>query len=151
MASKQSIDQQLQRMRRQFLQHDLRGDAKIGHSQLGDCLRLQGLNPSGVSIRQHIRQLCERHIERISFDEFLSICQSIQESEAVADAEQFISGLSYFDELNTGYIPAIRLRHILANCGERLTKKELDELLENRVNDQGLVNYVELVHAIIKS
>lgn len=136
-------------MRRQFLQHDLRGDAKIGHSQLGDCLRVLGLNPSGASIRQHIRQLGERHIERISFDEFLSIYKSIQESEAKAEADQFISGLSCFDEQHTGYIPAIRLRHILANCGECLTKRELDELFENRVNDQGLVNYVELVHAIM--
>jgi len=150
MASKRLTDQQLQRMRRQFLQHDQRGDFKIGHTQLGDCLRVLGLNPSEDSVCQHIRELHERHIERISFDEFLSIYKSIQQSEPNPNAEELISGLSHFDEQNTGYIPAIRLRNILANCGECLTKTELDEILDNQVNDQGLVSYAELVHAIMK-
>ncbi|XP_034101572.1 myosin-2 essential light chain [Drosophila nasuta] len=146
MANKLSGD----RMRREFLQHSQRGDAKIAHSQLGDCLRVLGLNPSEASIRQHIRQLHEQHIERISFDEFMSIYNSIQSEDSDSpEAEHFIAGLRLLDEQHTGYIAASRLRYILANCGECLTEAELDELLEHHVNDQGLVDYAELVHALM--
>ncbi|KAH8271880.1 hypothetical protein KR044_008668 [Drosophila immigrans] len=151
MANKLSADQQrLQRMHREFLEHSQRGDAKIEHSQLGDCLRVLGLNPSEASIRQHIRQLDERHIERISFDEFMSIYKSVQSSDTTPpEAEHFIAGLSPLDEQHTGYIAATRLRYVLANFGECLTEAELDALLQNHVNDQGLVNYAELVHALM--
>lgn len=142
------------KMRRTFQQFDQRGDGKIGLSQLGDCLRILGANPSEKSIRQHTRQLRDNQIERISFDEVMSIYESIMELAAVHQAgpgsvaDQLIFGLRLFDEQNTGYIKAAWLARILTSCGERLTQDEMNELLADRVNDQGLVNYVELVHAI---
>ncbi|KAH8419428.1 hypothetical protein KR222_011482 [Zaprionus bogoriensis] len=147
----------LQQLREQFLQHDQRGDAKIGYSQLGDCLRVVGANPSEASIRDHIQSLRERHVERISFDDFLAIYDSVQSENAAVTgdpaviAEQFIDCLRHFDEQNTGYIPAGRLRHILTNCGERLTVEEVDQLLNDCVNDHGLVNYAEFVNMILNS
>ncbi|KAH8378044.1 hypothetical protein KR093_008668 [Drosophila rubida] len=151
MASDLSTDeQQLQRMRREFLEHSRLGDAKIEHSQLGDCLRVVGLNPSEASIRQHIRLLDEQHIERISFDEFVYIYKSLQSTDlGPSEAEHIIAGLALLDEQHTGYIAATRLKYVLGNCGECLTDAELEELLENRVNDEGLVNYAELVYAIL--
>ncbi|ALC40147.1 CG17237 [Drosophila busckii] len=154
MASQCSAEQ-LQKILWTFLQYDLRGDGKLELSQLGDCLRVLERNPSEASIRQHIQKLRASNaaIARISFDEFLPILESYPAIAATStdEAAQFIDSLRMFDEQGTGYLPAGKLRRILASCGEPLSKHELDELLSNRINAQGLVNYVELIHAIIKS
>lgn len=140
-------------------QFDHHGDGKIELSQLGDCIRVLGANPSEKSIRQHVRKLRASHLERVPFDEVMSIYESIVAAAGAAAkrngpgtvAEQLIYGLRFFDEHNTGYIPAARLARVLTNCGERLTNEEMKELLAGRVNDLGLVNYVEFIHAITTS
>ncbi|EDW64488.1 myosin-2 essential light chain [Drosophila virilis] len=153
MANK-DLPAQRKKMRRTFQQFDQHGDGKIGLLQLGDCLRILGANPSEKSIRQHTQQLRDNQIERISFDEVMSIYESIMSLAAVYQAgpgsvaDQLIFGLRLFDEKNTGYIKAAWLGRILTSCGEHLTQDEMNELLADRVNDQGLVNYVEFVHAI---
>lgn len=147
----------LQQLHCLFLQHDQRGDSKIALSQLGDCLRVVGANPSEEIIRQQIQKLHERGTERISFDEFLAIYEHVQSEEVASPAgiasiaEEFISCFRFFDEKNTGFISANRLRHILVNCGESLTMEEVDQILADRINDQGMVNYAELVNIILNS
>ncbi|EDW11532.1 myosin-2 essential light chain [Drosophila mojavensis] len=158
MANKES-PAELKRMRQLLQQFDQCDDGKIELSQLGDCLRVLGANPSERCVRQHIRQLRAGHIERVPFAEVMSIHASIvssarkaaKESGPGTMAEQLILGLRFFDEHNTGFISAARLARVLTTCGERLTKEEMNELLVGHVNDQGLVNYVEFVHAITSS
>ncbi|XP_017857036.1 PREDICTED: myosin-2 essential light chain [Drosophila arizonae] len=158
MANKES-PAELKRMRQLLQQFDQCDDGKIELSQLGECLRVLGANPSERCVRQHVRQLRAGHIERVPFDEVMSIHASIvsstrkaaKESRPDTIAEQLILGLRFFDEHNTGFISAARLARVLTTCGERLTKEEMNELLVGRVNDQGLVNYVEFVHAITSS
>lgn len=156
MASQLTADK-LQQLHSLFGQHDLRGDAKIGISQLGDCLRVCGANPSEETIRQLQQELSAHSVKRICFKDFLAIYESVQlednanHSDMTSMANDMISCLSCFDEQNTGYIPAHRLKHILTSCGERLTDTEVDQLLSGRVNDQGMVNYAELVKIILNS
>ncbi|EDV99326.1 myosin-2 essential light chain [Drosophila grimshawi] len=151
--------EQLRKMRQIFLQFDQCGDCNISHSQLGECLRVLGSNPSEASIRQYIRELIASCYERVSFDEFLPIYDCIMSrstahqfgADTAFNNEQFKSGLRFFDEHKTGYISADRLRRVLTTSGERLTEVEVNDLLENHVNDQDLVNYEEFVNAITKS
>lgn len=47
-----------------------------------------------------------------------------------------------FDRDNTGFISAAELKHVLTNIGEKLTDKEVDELIrEIDVDRNGQVNY----------
>ncbi|XP_068151977.1 myosin-2 essential light chain [Drosophila tropicalis] len=145
----------LEKKRRIFLMHDMRRDGKIGIVQLGDCLRVMGINPSEACVRQHQQQLRAGAIGRISFNEFISIYKKISKEmqnnpcNLTQQAEEFISTLRVFDEEGNGHMPAARLRHILTQCGDCMSPTEMNELLNNRVNEQGLVNYIEFVHAIM--
>ncbi|EDW75828.1 uncharacterized protein Dwil_GK14989 [Drosophila willistoni] len=146
---------ELERIRRIFLTHAMRSDKKISTAQLGDCLRVVGINPSEACVRQHQQQLRDGAIGRISFDEFMSVYEKISKEmqnnpcNLTQQAEEFISALRLFDEKGTGHMPAARLRHILTQCGDCMSPTDMDELLKNRVNAQGLVNYIEFVHAIM--
>lgn len=157
MGSQLTVDK-LRQLHSLFVQHDLLGDEKIDVSQLGDCLRVCGANPSEETIRELLQKLCESNVQRISFNEFLAIYENVQfeddgdhHADLASMADDIILCLSYFDEHNTGYIPADRLKRILTSCGERLTMDEMDQLLSDRVNDQGMVNYAELVRTIMHS
>ncbi|SPP79759.1 myosin-2 essential light chain [Drosophila guanche] len=143
-------------LRDAFKQHEHRGDGKISVEHLGDCLRVMGANPMESLVQHHIRQLQAAGLQRISFDEVLAIYTGLGKNSAVLDAKQgqekaaeFISSLRLLDVQGTGYLPAARLRRVLNKCSECLSEEEMDELLKDRVNDQGLVNYVDLVHAIM--
>ncbi|XP_022225018.2 myosin-2 essential light chain [Drosophila obscura] len=143
-------------LREAFKQHEHRGDGKISVSHLGDCLRVMGANPMESVLQHHVHQLQAADLQRISFEEVLGIYSNLGKDSGVLygnmgqqKAEEFISSLRLLDDQGTGYLPAARLRHVLTKCSERLSEAEMDDLLEERVNDQGLVNYAELVHAIL--
>ncbi|XP_034667949.1 myosin-2 essential light chain [Drosophila subobscura] len=143
-------------LRDAFKQHEQRGDGKISVAHLGDCLRVMGTNPTESLVQHHMRQLQAAGLQRISFEEVLAIYTSLGKDSGVLDGKQsqkmaaeYISSLRLLDVQGTGYLPAARLRRVLTKCSECLSEEEMDELLKDRVNDQGLVNYVDLVHAIM--
>lgn len=56
--------------------------------------------------------------ERISFDVFLPILQTISKNRSTDTAEDFIEGLRHFDKDGNGYISSAELRHLLTTLGE---------------------------------
>ncbi|EDW87368.1 myosin-2 essential light chain [Drosophila yakuba] len=139
-----------------FLGHDTRGDNKISIRHLGDCLRAMGANPSEAMVSKHVRLFEASTMQRICFDEVMAIYCSFGKhggmsspTEKQIEEQQFISSLRLFDTDNSGWMPAIRLRRILTTTGESMSSSEVDELLKGRINEQGLVDYKQLIHDII--
>ncbi|XP_016994141.2 myosin-2 essential light chain [Drosophila takahashii] len=139
-----------------FLGHDTRGDNKISIRHLGDCLRVMGANPTEAMVGKHVRQFEASTMERISFDEVMTIYSSLgrhggrlSPRKKQIEEEHFIECLKLFDTDNSGLLPAIRIRRILTQCGECLSAFEADQLLKGRINEQGMVDYKELIHDII--
>ncbi|XP_016976387.1 myosin-2 essential light chain [Drosophila rhopaloa] len=139
-----------------FLSHDSRGDNKISIRHLGDCLRVMGANPSEAMVNRHVRQLKAATLERISFDEVMTIYCSLGKHggrssprKRQIEEEQFTSCLNLFDTDNSGFLSAVSILRILTQSGECMSKLEVDELLRGRINEQGMVNYKQLVHDII--
>ncbi|XP_030384541.1 myosin-2 essential light chain [Scaptodrosophila lebanonensis] len=138
----------LKEIRSIFRLHDNYGDNKIAVTQVGNCLRVLGTNPSEAVVRKYIEQLGPTG--RITFDKFLDIYEDILRMPCTHAAEDLIASLRLFDDAGNGKMSAAHLRRLLTTCGgEQLSFKELDELLSQRVDAKGQINYVEFVHMIM--
>lgn len=126
---------------------DNRGDGKIQLSQVGECLRALGQNPTESDVKKCTHQL--KPDERISFEVFLPIYQAISKARSGDTADDFIEGLRHFDKDASGYISSAELRHLLTTLGEKLTDEEVEQLLANMEDQQGNINYEEFVRMVM--
>ena len=55
--------------------------------------------------------------ERITFEDFLPIVQSVNKSREHHSMEEFVEGLSHFDKEGNGFINVAELRHLLTTLG----------------------------------
>ncbi len=136
-------------------------------SQLGDVLRALGQNPTEGEVKKCSSQLkpglftwwfllffkfngfsfCKD--ERIGFEVFLPILQTISKSKSTDTAEDFIEGLRHFDKDGSGYISSAELRHLLTTLGEKLTDDETEQLLAGQEDTHGNVHYEDFVRLIM--
>ena len=58
------------------------------------------------------------------------------------NTEDFINGLRVFDKDGTGFMPTAELRHVLTSLGEKLTSRQVDQLVAGVPTDgDGNINY----------
>ena len=114
-----------------FAYFDARGDDRIAVSQVGDVLRALGQNPTesevakctetwrdkGCNYRTHHSTEAFNSEQRITFEEFLPIYQSINKAKTTHSVDEFVEGLSHFDKDGTGSINVAELRHLLTTLG----------------------------------
>lgn len=128
---------------------DQKGDGKIQVSQIGEVLRALGQNPTESEVKKLSHQ--HRPDERISFEVFLPIMQTISRQRPVDTADDFIEGLRHFDKDGNGYISSAELRHLMTHLGEKLTDEEVEQLLAGQEDSQGNVNYEEFVRMVLSA
>jgi len=129
-----------------FSLFDNKGDGRIHVSQLGDVLRALGQNPTEAEVKKCCHQLKE---ERITFEVFLPILQTVSKNRSTDTAEDFIEGLRHFDKDGNGYISSAELRHLLTTLGEKLTDEEVEQLMTGHEDSQGNVNYEDFVRMVM--
>lgn len=134
-----------------FSLFDSRGDGKIATSQLGDVLRALGQNPTEAEVKKSVSCLKE---ERMSFDVFLPILQTIARNRSTDSAEDFIEGLRHFDKDGSGFISSAELRHLLTTLGEKLSEEEVESLLTSTCSgveqdSSGNVSYEDFVRLVM--
>ena len=61
----------------------------------------------------------------------------------------FILGLKVFDEEQNFSISSAELRHLLTNLGERLTDEEVEQLLADFEDKNGLVYYEDWIRKLL--
>uniref|UniRef100_A0A6G4ZUG1 Putative myosin essential light chain ef-hand protein n=1 Tax=Rhipicephalus microplus TaxID=6941 RepID=A0A6G4ZUG1_RHIMP len=111
------------------------------------CFAPLGQNPTEADVKKCCHQL--RPDERISFDVFLPILQTISKNRSTDTAEDFIEGLRHFDKDGNGYISSAELRHLLTTLGEKLTDDEVEQLLAGQEDSQGNVHYEDFVRMVM--
>jgi len=126
---------------------DQKGDGKIQVTQIGEVLRALGQNPTEADVKRLSHQ--HRPDERISFEQFLPILQTISRQRPVDTADDFIEGLRHFDKDGNGYISSAELRHLMTHLGEKLTDEEVEQLLAGQEDSQGNINYEEFVRIVL--
>ena len=80
----------------------------------------------------------------IDFPEFLTLMS--QKMTATAVEEEIKEAFRVFDMDRNGLISASELRHVMTNLGERLTDKQVDDMIkEADIDGDGHINYEEFL------
>src|ERR1700731_2242180 len=80
----------------------------------------------------------------LDFPEFLTMmARKMKDTDS---EEEIREAFRVFDKDGNGFISAAELRHVMTNLGEKLTDKEVDEMIrEADIDGDGQVNYEEFV------
>ena len=91
-----------------------------------------------------------------------------RQKDSVAPADEFVDGLRVFDKDGNGLIPATELRHLLTTLGqkskstrkknenlililgERLTDEEVEQLIYEFEDKQGMIVYEDFIKAVLQ-
>ncbi|XP_013379939.1 myosin-2 essential light chain [Lingula anatina] len=140
-------DDQIFDLQETFNLFDNRGDGKIYAGEIGNVLRAMGQNPTEADVKKCVFQ--EDPDQRVSFEQFIPILQTVMKNQDTTTAEDFIEGFKVFDKDQNGFIGSAELRHLLSSLGEKLSDEEVEQLLQNMEDSQGNVNYEEFVKMVM--
>ncbi|XP_070535871.1 calmodulin-like [Ptychodera flava] len=126
-----------------FALYDRTGKGAINKKDLTTVMRSLGTNPTIVEIKAYLKQY-EKADGKIHFDDFLVIMH--QQLKAEDPTAEILEAFRRTDKQNRGFILAKEFKHIMTSMGEKLTSKEVDDLLrEADVPQNGFVKYEEFV------
>ncbi|XP_059808966.1 calmodulin-like protein 4 isoform X1 [Hypanus sabinus] len=139
---------EIQEFRECFSLYDKKRKGKICSGDLITVLRCLGTSPTPGEVRRH---LLHHNIERggeLDFSTFLTIIHQQQQQE---DPErEILDAMLMADKEKAGFITAAELRAKLTQMGEKLTNREVDELLqEANISPNGIVKYKDFIRTIL--
>jgi len=134
-----------------FSLFDKVGDNNIEVSQMGDVMRAFGINPTNAQIKKAQDSIDPKDPKkRIGFNRFMPVFETVKkESKPMTDAD-YVEGMKVFDRDLVGYLNSGELRHLLTFMGEKLTDDEVDQIFQGLEDDNGNVQYDELIRRLMK-
>eukprot|EP00999_Lentomonas_sp_LEN2_P001449 NODE_2490_length_559_cov_73.099537_g2440_i0.p1 GENE.NODE_2490_length_559_cov_73.099537_g2440_i0~~NODE_2490_length_559_cov_73.099537_g2440_i0.p1 ORF type:complete len:145 (-),score=38.80 NODE_2490_length_559_cov_73.099537_g2440_i0:47-481(-) len=134
--------------REAFNLFDKKGDGTILATDVGDVLRAVGQNPFESDIKEMIEPYAKA--KYVTFEQYLKIQNRKDGFKPHGNEEEFIQAFKVFDHDGNGLISAGELRYVLTNLGERLTDRQVDELIRVVEQDKdGSLYYADFVKAIL--
>ncbi|KAI9227576.1 MAG: hypothetical protein DHS80DRAFT_24133 [Piptocephalis tieghemiana] len=142
-----TMDQQAE-YREIFASFDEEGQGRLPLNQVGPAVRATGRNPTEAEIASMIAPFQEKGVKDMSYDEFVGIIPS-EEPEWHAVRASLTETLRAFDKEDTGMLPLRELRYILGELGDKMTEKEVDDLVRGlEVNRDGFIRCEDFIHKI---
>ena len=83
----------------------------------------------------------EMKSKSITFDDFMPILWAVSNEPDPGNYVDFMEGLKVFDKDGLGTVSSAELRHVLSALGEKLSIKEIDQLIGDLEESNGQVNY----------
>eukprot|EP00099_Drosophila_melanogaster_P016497 NP_572233.2 uncharacterized protein Dmel_CG34435 [Drosophila melanogaster] len=135
----------------------------IRMTDVADCLRIMGLNPSDDELQQRLEEHVRRReslgmgmkkiAQRATFELVLTLYCQLAEQEVKEMAkgcivENVLRVLRSRDSAGTGMLPYSQLRHLLTTMGNRLDETEVYGVLHRAADINGNVLYEHLVHQL---
>lgn len=131
-----------------FSLFDKNHDGFITTKTLGDVLRSLNINPNEDELAHMIAEADLNGQGGISFEDFIQMME--KRSKETDTEEQIINAFRVFDKNGTGLIAASELFQIMVALGDKLTKEEIDEMIQEAdVDGDGYVNYEEFVRIMM--
>jgi len=122
-----------------FHLYDTRATGKIEIDQLGTLLRACGKSPTNAEVEDFKKQLGANEFD---FNQFYQIFEQAKSY----TREEIYKCFQIFDKDQTGKVLKAHLVNVLTNVGEKLTRDEVDKILDGVVVDsEGYLNYREFV------
>ncbi|XP_027707628.1 calmodulin-like protein 4 isoform X1 [Vombatus ursinus] len=130
-----------------FSLYDKEQRGRIKANDLIVVMRCLGASPTPGEVGRHLQDhKLDRNAE-LDFSTFLTIMHKQMQQEE--PQKEILLAMLMIDKEKKGYITAEELRSKLTKLGERLTDKEVDDLLrEANIGPNGKVKYNEFIHMI---
>jgi len=121
-----------------FENFDTDKDGTISKTELAQALKIMGCNPNDEEMKTIIKEFDKDRSGYLEFQEFLQICSRyLNETSTEKDLSE---GLKLIDSDNDGLISCEDLRYFMANLGERLSEREVDQIIkELDIEGQGFI------------
>lgn len=128
-----------------FDEFDKDSSGEISAHELGTALRLLGLNPTAKEIQDMINEIDRNGNGTIEFDEFMAFLKKYYKKPDEVKRD-LIKAFQVFDLNGDGFISRDELQKVLTKMGEKLTDKEVDEMMKKAdKNGDGKIDYDEYV------
>eukprot|EP01101_Sappina_pedata_P012386 TRINITY_DN84_c0_g1_i2.p2 TRINITY_DN84_c0_g1~~TRINITY_DN84_c0_g1_i2.p2 ORF type:complete len:154 (+),score=61.76 TRINITY_DN84_c0_g1_i2:25-462(+) len=131
-----------------FTLFDTTGAGSIPSTSLVWALGAFGLNPTGLEINEMLESV--GHPDTLDFESFCTFAGKNAQVKRSGE-ECFTEAFRVFDKEQNGKLMVSELRQCLMNLGDKITGDEVDELLrvvQDKIDDEGFLNYSEIVKLI---
>ncbi|KAK3146272.1 hypothetical protein QOZ80_3BG0263880 [Eleusine coracana subsp. coracana] len=134
--------EQIAALKEVFNVFDKNGDGCITSEELGSVMSSLGQNLSESELQDMIKVVDADCNGTIEFSEFLNLmAYKLKDPDS---EEELREAFKLFDTDQNGYISADELRRMMENLGEKLTDKEVEDMIREADKDgDGLVSYEE--------
>ncbi|OWF37198.1 neo-calmodulin-like [Mizuhopecten yessoensis] len=155
MTAKQEMMNEIDDMRETFALLDTDGTGSISIQRMGLVIRALGHYPTEAQIKDLQKVAKESDTngnDLIEFPEFLSLYTSFKKliPENLNHFKEIRAAFQLFDQDGDEVISVDQFRRILANCGEKLQKHEVDDILKDAdVDGDGFINYEEFTKTLV--
>ncbi|KAI9566104.1 hypothetical protein HD554DRAFT_1225105 [Boletus coccyginus] len=124
------------------------GDGTITTKELSSVIRSLGQNPTEAELQDMIDEVDGDGNGTVNFPEFLTMMARKMKD---ADSEEVIkAAFKVFDQDGNGHINAAELKQAMEHLGEKLTDREVDEMMrEADVDGDGEISYDEYVQIML--
>mmetsp|Transcript_31184 Transcript_31184/g.56618 ORF Transcript_31184/g.56618 Transcript_31184/m.56618 type:complete len:145 (-) Transcript_31184:384-818(-) len=123
-----------------FTLFDVDNDGYISTRELGTVIRALGKSPTEAEIRAIIQEIDPQNRGFIDYKEFEEIM--FMDMRTYNNEQELTTAWRVFDKQATGVISTVELKHILSSVGEKLSPKELNDLLlEADPESKGTITY----------
>jgi len=145
----QLSEEQISEFKEAFSLFDKDNDGTVTTHELGTVMRSLGQNPTEAELKDMINEVDADGNGTIDFPEFLTMMA--RKMRATDSEEEIKEAFKVFDKDGNGYISAAELRQVMTSLGEKLTEKEVDEMIrEADIDGDGQINYDEFVKMMLE-
>jgi len=115
-----------------FNMFDFKDQGFLSADDLDDILRGMGFRPSKEELKEILEEIDEDGSGKIEFEEFCQLCAKflIEEPDEETMKTELKEAFRVYDKEANGFITTDQLREIIAELDQRLTKEDLDGIIE---------------------
>ena len=121
-------EEQIEEFKEAFSLFDKDADGAITTTEIGTVMRSLGQNLSEAELQGMIQEADADNNGTVDFSEFLTMM--IKEMQDTNTKENIREAFRVFDKDGNGSISAPELRYVMTKLGEKLTDKEVNEMIE---------------------